>query len=831
MQAKKNNGSLKNNDPDETDREELVKENMLLANKVKFLERILDSMPANVLVTNENGIIEYCNKTAAGNLKAEREELKGQDINILGEDRLHGSSQREIIEKTLAEGNWYGFINNYDKNGKEITFETRTTYLKDIDKTKSLLIGVSIDVTDRLENEKKLEKYNRINKIAGRFGKIGIFEYHFNSKNTELSDEGFNILGITDKDRYKTVDDFKSIIHPEDLDVFLEQKEKSVNERKEFRVIFRSEMPGQKLKWISAAGNFIYDNNGKPLYLIGVLKDITEFKDVEKKLTDNEEFLKKIIENIPVGIFVKDVNDDFRFTYWNPRLEQITGVPGSFAVGKNDYDITPADEADYYRETDEKVIRARLILDIPLERITTVNGLLDCRTIKVPVYDKDGNPDMLIGIIEDISGKIKAIEAVKTAEERLKNFIESVDDLVYFIDTDGCMTLYNFKNIEKLGFDPNKLHTNPKVWEKYIHRDDLSYFINISNDLHGGRDYYEHDYRLTLYSGSVRYYHSKKFAVRSQDGSLIGYNCIDRDITKLKSAERKIVEINKELEDRVRIRTEQLEELIEKINIENEERKKAQAALSEANNEIEKMLAKERKLSDMKSKFIRMVSHEYRTPMTVILSSAHLLKRLYKSGDDEKFDNHIGKIQKSVQQMTELLNNIISIRDSDLNNLNIKAVEFNLIDIVAEVTDSLADINNQSHYIDFRTGNNELLIESDEHLIRQIIRNILSNAMKFSPVGSTISIEILDLGNDIAVTIKDSGLGIPESEKENIFEPFHKSGRTENISGIGLGLSIARNAVEALNGKINLESREYAGTKFGVVLPKKYRQRFRDKNS
>lgn len=246
----------------------------------------------------------------------------------------------------------------------------------------------------------------------------------------------------------------------------------------------------------------------------------------------------------------------------------------------------------------------------------------------------------------------------------------------------------------------------------------------------------------------------------------------------------------------------------------------AEAKLLKANHEIEVSLQKERELNELKTRFVSMISHEYRTPLTVILTSTSLLKRFFEISDKENFDKFIYKITSSVDTMTKLLEDVLIIGRSEAGRLIANIEEINPAEIIV---DSIDDINHiyfksqKFEFIDYSNGTATL--KSDTSLIKQIITNLLSNAAKYSPNNSTIKTSLSYDKFGVEIKIQDTGMGMSQDDVNRIFDLFHRGGNVGAISGTGLGMPIVKRCVEALKGKIEINSKLGEGTEFIVKLP------------
>jgi signal transduction histidine kinase len=262
-----------------------------------------------------------------------------------------------------------------------------------------------------------------------------------------------------------------------------------------------------------------------------------------------------------------------------------------------------------------------------------------------------------------------------------------------------------------------------------------------------------------------------------------------------------------------------LEEQNERLQQEIQHRKQAEE-------EALKALAKEKEFSELKTRFISMVSHEFRTPLTMIHSSAELLE-YYEWSEAEKRER-LQQIQEGVHHMTHLLEDVLLIGKVDAGKLEPKPTSFNLIEfchnLIAEV--QLTVSNN--HEIEFLSEPELQNVWLDQKLLRQIFYNLLSNAIKYSPNGGKISVAITNQENRIILQVQDHGIGIPAEDQQRLFESFHRAANVENIPGTGLGLAIVKKCVDIQAGQITFESEVGRGTTVTVTLPLSQNSRVED---
>lgn len=234
--------------------------------------------------------------------------------------------------------------------------------------------------------------------------------------------------------------------------------------------------------------------------------------------------------------------------------------------------------------------------------------------------------------------------------------------------------------------------------------------------------------------------------------------------------------------------------------------------------ELRAALEKEKELNEFKSRFSSMVSHEFRTPLAVILTSTGLLERYSQRMTEEKKQEHLTQIQTQVQRLVGLLDDVLILSRAETIDISLTAETLDLnalcTDIVREIQQTTA-----KHQINFTISGQPQPVSMDAKLIRQAITNLLTNAVKYSPDGGAVTLNLVYEEPNVGIRIQDEGIGIPEADQKHLFERFHRAQNVGNISGTGLGLAIVKRAVEAHGGSIGVESTTGVGTTFTLHLP------------
>ncbi|MFW5702044.1 MAG: ATP-binding protein, partial [Bacteroidota bacterium] len=316
-----------------------------------------------------------------------------------------------------------------------------------------------------------------------------------------------------------------------------------------------------------------------------------------------------------------------------------------------------------------------------------------------------------------------------------------------------------------------------------------------------------------------RIYQTFMKAIEYIDGSKC-YLGVANDITERKEIESELKRLNEELEFRVEERTAMMEDALQELRREVAERKKAEMELREARDNLSQTLEVEKELNELKTRFISMISHEYRTPLTGILTATYIIEQMYEGDDRERFGKYLINIRKSINSMTKLLDEVLTIGRSEAGRLEARYVDTNVRELLEDIIHDHKILDDFRHQILLDWDASGEFFETDPELLRQVVNNLISNAVKYSPEETQISIGCEDLPSTLIIRVSDSGRGIDPADVPHIFEPFHRGKNIEMKSGTGLGLAIVRRCINALKGSINVDSKLDKGTEFIVRLPK-----------
>lgn len=227
---------------------------------------------------------------------------------------------------------------------------------------------------------------------------------------------------------------------------------------------------------------------------------------------------------------------------------------------------------------------------------------------------------------------------------------------------------------------------------------------------------------------------------------------------------------------------------------------------------------KERELNELKSRFLAVASHEFRTPLSSILSSVELIGEYHRESQKEKREVHIQRIKSSVEALVEILNDFHSLSKLQQGEVKVQAVEFLLGGLFEEVSLELESMLKQQQQL-FHEDQTHTPVQLDRELLKNILINLLSNAIKYSKDGQPIRCSGQTVAQRLVIQVADQGLGIPAEDQKFLFQRFFRGHNVAHIQGVGLGLCIAKRYAEMMNGHIDFESTIGVGSTFTINLP------------
>jgi len=382
----------------------------------------------------------------------------------------------------------------------------------------------------------------------------------------------------------------------------------------------------------------------------------------------------------------------------------------------------------------------------------------------------------------------------------LKAIIETAIDGIITIDQRGTIESLNpaalklfgytmeevmHKNISMLMPEPDKT-AHDHYLEHYKHTGE-KHIIGTGREVKGLRkDGSTFPFRLAV---SEVQYENRKI-----------YTGFIHDLSKEKEAEQRLHEYASELEGLVEERTRSL--------------KKTVTALREAKEEVSLSLEKEKELNQLKSRFVSMASHEFRTPLSSVQLSSSLIEKYAQPFQNKNIEKHVHKIKNAVGNLTTILNDFLSLERLEAGRVEPAFHEFDLVKLAEEITEEMQMIAKTDQHIIYQHTGLESVVILDQNLLKNCMINLINNAIKYSGENTFIEFNTEITGSQYVVTIKDNGIGIPDTDQKHLFQPFFRAHNTGNIPGTGLGLNIIMRYVGLMKGEVQFESKINQGTTF-----------------
>lgn len=510
-------------------------------------------------------------------------------------------------------------------------------------------------------------------------------------------------------------------------------------------------------------------------YVMAVIKDLSEKKETERNLM----LRTQALQSSKNGVVITDaLKKDNPIIYFNSAFQNLTGYSDAEILNHNCRFLQGKDRNQKPLKKLREAIKKGESCQATLRNYKKDGSMFWNDLYVFPIIDSNGNTTNFIGIQNDVTLKIKSEEE---RHHLATIFNESLNE-IYVFDTKTLKFINaNYGAQKNIGYNIEELkHMTPLDIKPFAIKDEFIKTIDVLikknveklefESIHQRKDGTKYPVEVHL---QTSYLGEKKVFV-----------AIILDITERKNYTTR-------LENKVEERTQQL-----KI-----------------------ALNKEKELNELKTKFLSLVSHEFKTPLSGILTSSQLLSKYHLSEHQEKRDKHIKTITDKVYYLNNILNDFLSIEKLETGKVNYKFNHFKLSKIVNEVVYNANMLLKEGQQINYPEDIEDLSLYQDEKIIQLIFSNLLHNAIKYSPEGSVIDLKITQDNNVTTLSVIDEGVGIPLKDQKSIFERYFRAENVINTQGTGIGLNIAKNHLENLGGNICFNSKENLGTTFTITFP------------
>ena len=501
---------------------------------------------------------------------------------------------------------------------------------------------------------------------------------------------------------------------------------------------------------------------------------------------NNNDFFKILFKSIEEGLVV--INSDRDIMYVNQRTEDMFGFTQSELLGEKIEILIPMR---YHGEHPKHV---KGYTEKPQKKSMGFGRVLEARK-------KDGTP-----FYTEIS--LNNVEIKK-----VKYFVALINDVTKRVEAENKIKELNAQLEEKVN-----------VRTKELEESKFLYTAVAQNFPNGTINVFDTKLNYIFAEGKELY----KYGVNSE--KLIGTSYLDRLPVQLKSkinTELQKVFKGEKIEFEIQVKSNFF--LLSAVPLINSKQRIDSILVVETNitnqkiasKKLEDSLVKEKEINEMKSNFVSMASHEFRTPLSTIISSVSLINTYIEKGKLEGTKKHINRIKNSVKGLTNILNDFLSTDKLESKKVEAHISKFNYSTFKRDITEELQALCKENQIIVSSINIENVELTTDQNIIKNILYNLVSNAIKYSREGQEIIINSAIYNTELIIEVLDFGIGIPKDEQKNLFNRFFRAKNTVNIKGTGLGLNIVKSYLDLLKGSITFESQENIGTKFIVKIPLK----------
>jgi len=733
-----------------------------LGKSEKWLSTTLGSIGDAVIATDMNGAVTFMNTVAESLTGWSLAEAQGKSMDLVF-DIVNKETRRPVenpVKKVFREGKVVGLADHtllLSKNGKEFEIEDSAAPIRT---TAGEALGVVLvfrDVTELNQTREELDRYFALSlELLCIAGNDGYFK--------RLNPAWEKVLGYSTQELLAKP--WLEFIHPADHQVTIQESEKLGKGLNTISFENRYRCKDGSYRWLSWNATPFAEKQ----LIYATARDVTEMKRAELALRLSEEQNRLLFECNPHPVWVYDL-ETLAIIDVNAAAIRNYGYSREEFHTLTIKDIRPVEDVPAVLES---VAKSGTVMDENrIWRHRRKNGtLLDVEVTSHPLIYAGRNARLVVST--DITQRKQAEEALRQSEERFRMLVSGVKDYaIFMLDPDGRVASWNAGAERFKGYQAHEIIGQPS--SRFYTAEDLA------DDKPGrglriaaaeGRA--EDEGWRVRKDGSRFWANVVLTALRDENGKLLGFSKITRDIT---------------------------------------ERKQTQEALMKAKEEAERS-------NKFKDQFLSTMSHELRTPLNAVLGFSDLLTEERYGPLNDKQRRYLTHIHTGGKHLLRLINDILDLSKIEAGRLQLAIESVSIEGSFAEVIDTLrplADKKSQSLVVNAAP---ELNVRADHTRFKQILMNLLGNAIKFTPDGGRIELMARPLGDVVRVEVRDSGPGIPVEEQQRIFEAFHRLRQSEKgAEGTGLGLAITRRLVELHGGYLGLESQAGQGSCFYFTLP------------
>ena len=646
-------------------------------------------------------------------------------------------------------------------------------------------------------------RYEQAGILSGQI----LFEWDLRTNTPTWGANTAKILGYSAEEMPKTWDEWAKLIHPEDRQKFLVEFCKRSTNKLEYRLLHGS---GSYI-WIEDSTHVFQDETGSPLNLIGFIAEITDRKNAELALRESEARFRLLSELAPIGIFHADPTGTV--VYENPFLVEMLGIQEDQSKTQAWTHFIHPDDLDSVLAGFESFLQMASQWSAEFRLVSSQNEVFWILGQATSIVSENNEVLGHFGILTNITAQKLSVEALKSVNENLEQRVtqrtNELQSSNLKLRIENSLRKHHIQERQRAELALSEVNSQLQAVLDAVPgcvawiSSDLSYVgVNMLMAEMFGRspeDFVDNkietvegvDVRLTEF---IRQFFVEQHNYLAQELELqIGHDTKYYLFVAQQYRQREAAVF---------------------VGVDITQRRQAEL-------ESQNALKQAQDLSELKSRFISITSHEFRTPLTTIFSASELLEHYGEKWPREKELRYLKQIQGSVNHMTVLLDDVLIVSAGEAGKLKLDPELMDVVAFCETLVEETKISKNCRQDIEFKSLSEHRLANLDEKYIRHILGNLLSNAVKYSPENSQIQLDVTVSAETVRFQVKDEGIGIPQGDLGRLFDLFHRAENVGTTPGTGLGLSIVKKAVELHDGSIDVKSEIGKGTEFDVLLPQK----------
>jgi PAS domain S-box-containing protein len=501
--------------------------------------------------------------------------------------------------------------------------------------------------------------------------------------------------------------------------------------------------------------------------LLGAYIDITEQRKADAQLR----YLASLQAHMYDAVIGTDL--DYHIQSWNRAAERMFGWRAEEVMGRLLGDVLKTDIMGGTTESASTQLLAKGYWQgeaIQRHRDGSTVHVLGSIVLN---HNQHGQPIGVIGVNHDITERKQAEEQLRVTTERLQLATEAGEIGIWDFEPEQNRMHWDDRMFSLYGIDDPQVTPSNELWMSLVHGDDLEQALADTYAARMGERPYELEFRVVTSAGEIRHIRAKAKIFSEDHGKRQRVVGVNIDITQQKVAEET----------------------------------------------LRRALEKEKELGELKSRFVSMASHQFRTPLAAILANTETLSIYRDRMDSTQIDTRLDRIRKQVNYMKAIMEDVLELARIQANQVQYQPIQGNLDMVCKEIIEDFEHQEDYAGRIIYDGPDAPLDTEFDPHLMHHLVSNLIHNALKYSEDEQTVYVTLSRTAHEITLRVKDQGIGIPPEDLQHIFTPFFRAGNVEAIAGTGLGLSIVKQAVSAHAGTITIESTPKVGSTFVVTLP------------